>query len=343
MGDQRGVVSILMALLLPVVVGLAAFVIDMPYLLMTRQELQNAADVAALSGASSLYRNGSLNWEEAAQAAQRSVGMNSVAGMPLTTATVSTGYWTITNGNTTQSLHLPSSGASDAPAVRVSITKANGENGGGLMTVFARYWGIDALSATASAVAGRTSPSSIAPGYVFPMVVSQCLFDRYWNASADPPGPALDPLTRQPYVFKIPLSFGTCNSGDWSSLDLATTSGNSTDVIRSLVATLNTHVLSIGDSVWVKPGTANSLYTTANDCSAAGSKTCEWALVPVVANQYVPNALNTIQAFACVHILRAVGSSGKYVEVQMGNRCNPAAASGSGSGYGVLSSPKLFH
>ncbi|MBU3652546.1 MAG: pilus assembly protein, partial [Limnohabitans sp.] len=76
MGDQRGVVTILMALLLPVVVGLAAFVIDMPYLLMTRQELQNAADVAALSGASSLYRNGSLNWEEAAQAAQRSVGMN---------------------------------------------------------------------------------------------------------------------------------------------------------------------------------------------------------------------------------------------------------------------------
>jgi Flp pilus assembly protein TadG len=342
MDGQRGVVSVLMALLLPVILGLAAFVIDLPYLLMSRQELQNVADVAALSGAAALYRNGSLNWDEASQTAQRSLRMNTVAGVPPTSATVSSGYWNTTSANASLQVSPSSTGSGDAPAVRVQVTRAEGVNGGGLLTVFASTWGLTALPASASAVAGRTSPSSIAPGYVFPMVVSQCLFDRYWDASATPPGPMLDPATRLPYVFRIPQTFGACNSGDWSSLDLPTTSGNSTDVIRGLVSTLNTDALSIGDSVWVKPGTANGLYTAVNDCSAAGNKNCEWSLVPVVANQYVPNALNPIKAFACMHILRAVGSSSKYVEVQMSNRCNPAAASGSGSGYGVLSSPKLF-
>jgi Ca2+-binding RTX toxin-like protein len=54
-----------------------------------------------------------------------------------------------------------------------------------------------------------------------------------------------------------------------------------------------------------------------------------------------------VSAFACLRILSANGGSGKYVLVQMSNRCVNPKAGGSGPGYGVFSkiidlTPNLF-
>jgi Flp pilus assembly protein TadG len=48
---QRGTVLILFALLLPVFIGFMALAVDLAYLNLTRVEVQNAADAAALAGA----------------------------------------------------------------------------------------------------------------------------------------------------------------------------------------------------------------------------------------------------------------------------------------------------
>ncbi len=51
---QRGAVTMLVALMIPVFLGIAALVIDVAYLQFVRNELQNDADAAALAGAKQL-------------------------------------------------------------------------------------------------------------------------------------------------------------------------------------------------------------------------------------------------------------------------------------------------
>ena len=52
--DQRGAVAIIVALCLILFIGFTAFAIDIGHLTVVRNELQNAADGAALAGAGAL-------------------------------------------------------------------------------------------------------------------------------------------------------------------------------------------------------------------------------------------------------------------------------------------------
>jgi hypothetical protein len=54
-GEQRGAVLVLMAVLLIVLIGVAALAIDLGHLFVVKNELQNAADAGALAGAQALY------------------------------------------------------------------------------------------------------------------------------------------------------------------------------------------------------------------------------------------------------------------------------------------------
>ena len=55
--DQAGAVAVTVAILMFVLVGIAALAIDIGYLLVTRNELQNVADAAALAAARKLGDN----------------------------------------------------------------------------------------------------------------------------------------------------------------------------------------------------------------------------------------------------------------------------------------------
>ena len=338
---QRGSVTVLVAVLLPVLIGISAFAVDLGYRYLAQAELQNAADSAALAGASTLYRNGTLNWNEAISSAETAVNLNSVAGHKLSRGTVIKGYWNPSNSTPTLITSPTSLSQGDSPAISVTISKSSGINNGELTTFFAKYWGINSMPIRANAIAGRTSPNTIPPGYLFPVVITQCLYTKYWNATSVPPSPKIDPSTNRAYLFRLSSSqnYSGCNGGDWSSLDQ---NSNGTSTIRSLINNLNPNPLSIGDKVWVKPGVATSLFNDVNSCSAAGNKKCEYVLAPVVENNYTSNGTNSILAFACLRITQALGGSSKYIEVQMSNQCSPASASGVGLGYGVLSSPRLF-
>ena len=128
--DQRGAVAVLVALMLPVLTGAAAFAIDLAYVHVVRSEMQNDADAAALAGARALIDpvSGALGWSAATAKAQQSVTLNAAGGQTLRDAQVQTGYWNLT-GQPAGLQPLPvTPGTWDVPAVSVTLRKQDGEN-----------------------------------------------------------------------------------------------------------------------------------------------------------------------------------------------------------------------
>jgi Flp pilus assembly protein TadG len=338
---QRGSVSLMVAFLLPIFLGLAALAIDLVYLQIVRNEMQNDADAAALAGAGYFFdgTNGTPYWSLATQKAQVAVTTNTASGTALKTGTVATGYWNLVDTpKVLQALPMVPK-AYDAPAIQVTVAKAVNTNDGEVPTYFARYWGILSRPMQATAVAGLASPDSILPGGVFPMVIAQCMYDTYWNFNTTPAGPKLDPATGKPYIFKIgsAYQYATCASGEWTSL---LDDSNSTSDIRELIANGNPVELSIGQSIWIQTGAKAAVFGTVQNCSAAGNKKCEYVVIPTVTT-VTSHARAPIKAFACLHILDA-NQGGKYIQAEMSTKCKAPWGTGIGPNYGVVSPPSLF-
>ena len=340
---QKGAVALLVALTLPVLVGAAALAVDLAYLHVVRNELQNDADAAALAGARALYSSspGSPNWAAAQEQATLAIELNRAASGALKQGDVRTGYWNLSaqdNGFDTVST-TPS--AQDAPAVQVRVAKAEGQNTGPVRTFLASIWGVYAKPVQATAVAGVASPGSISPGGVFPFAMSECMYQKFWNASAQPPGPHNDPATGQPYVFKIGslYHYGNCDSGEWTSLDQKASGANEID---KLITEGNPVTLAVGDEVWMQSGVKTSLFQDVNRCSGAGNRKCEFVVVPTL-NQVVSGTMASIVGFACLNLKSAVGGNDKYILAQMSTQCKAPYGGGVGPNYGVVSPPSLFH
>jgi Flp pilus assembly protein TadG len=338
---QGGSVSLMVAFLLPVFLGLAALAIDLVYMQVVRNEMQNDADAAALAGAGYFFdgSNATPNWSLATEKAQTAITTNTAAGTALKTGTVATGYWSLVDTpKVLQTLPMVPK-AYDAPAIQVSVAKSANTNEGEVPTFFARYWGIVSQPMQATAVAGLASPNSILPGGVFPMVIAQCLYDTYWNFNATPAGPKIDPATYKPYVFKIGSSYkyATCASGEWTSL---LDDSNSASDIKELIEDGNPVELSIGQPIWIQTVAKASLFGTVEKCSAAGNKKCEYVVIPIV-NTVTSHSRMPILAFACLHVLDANQGS-KYIQVEMSTKCKAPWGTGIGPNYGVISPPSLF-
>ncbi|MCO4088108.1 MAG: hypothetical protein HEQ17_03805 [Limnohabitans sp.] len=157
---QKGAVTLLVALTLPVLVGAAALAVDMAHLHVVRNELQNDADAAALAGARALYNSptGSTDWSLAHAQAQAAIALNLAKGIQLTQGQVQTGYWNlVTPATGVQALPMTPT-ANDAPAVQVTVHKAQGQNDGPVRTFLAGILGTFTVPLQATAVAGVTSP-----------------------------------------------------------------------------------------------------------------------------------------------------------------------------------------
>jgi Flp pilus assembly protein TadG len=345
-GSQKGAVTVLVALMLPVLLGAGALAVDLAYLHVVRNELQNDADAAALAGARKLYANGAsaLDWSAAASTASNAIALNRAANHALSNGQVQTGYWDTTQ-NATGLQALPMTpGSNDVPAVQVTLGKSEGQNQGPVRTFLASIWGVYAKPVQATAVAGVTSPGSAALS--FPVAMSQCMYQNFWDMSAQPPAPRLDPKTKKPYVFKIGSAYhyASCDSGQWTPLNFSGKGANLIDKIIERDEDLfdpPPPMLSIGDSVQMDTGSKTSIYKAVEKCIDAKTNPCNWVVMPVL-DQVVPGSLATIRGFACLNILDAKGGSDKYILVQMGNQCPPLVAYGMGPNYGVVAPPSLF-
>lgn len=341
-GQQKGTVTVIVALFLPMLIGAGALVVDLAYLYVVRSELQNDADAAALAGARSLYKKtgANLDWVGAASKAQAAIALNRADGQALNQGQVQTGFWDITQAVAgLQPLPAIPSGT-DAPAVQVSVSRSDGQNQGPVQTFLASIWGISNKPVRATAVAGVTSPGLVQPGGLFPFAMSECMYKKYWNATTPPTGPRIDPLTGKVHVLQVGsfYQYDSCQSGEWSSLDFKASGAKTID---GMIQTGNPVTLAVGDDIWVQSGVKNILFQDVQKCSAAGDKTCEYALMPVL-SQVTPGAFAEIRGFACLHILRAVNGSKPFIEIEMSTQCKSPLSGGVGPDYGVVSPPSLF-
>ncbi len=343
---QNGAVTLLVALTLPILIGAAALAVDMAHLHVVRNELQNDADAAALAGARVLYNSttGSTDWSLAQAQAQAAIALNRATGIQLTEGRVQTGYWNLT-GSATSLQGLPMTPTvNDAPAVQVTVRKAEGQNSGPVRTFLAGILGTSTVPLQATAVAGVTSPGRAS--LTFPVAMSQCMYQKFWNMSAQPPAPVNDPKTGKPYVFKIGslYHYDNCDSGQWTALNFSGKGANTIDQILAHDQELfdpPPPMLSIGDTVFMDSGSKTSLYKAVEQCIKAKEYPCNTVVMPVL-DQVVAGTNATITGFACLKILGADGGNQKFIEVQMSNTCPPIPSGGVGPNYGVISPPSLF-
>jgi Flp pilus assembly protein TadG len=127
--DERGAVSIIVALLMVPLIGFAAISVDVAGLLLVRQQLHNGADAAALAIAQDCARDGGSCGSSSATA-QSMAASNLRSGTPQTVVTLSSGKVRVAASSTRADLFAPILGVRSTQ-VHASATVAYGSPTGG--------------------------------------------------------------------------------------------------------------------------------------------------------------------------------------------------------------------
>ncbi len=355
---QQGASLVLTVMMLTGILGFFALAIDVGYLFVVRNQLQNAADSAALSGANYLYplESTSPNWSLASSKATTTVQQNKVDNIALAVGTINTGYWNITGSPT--GLHASKSDAIsssnyDYPAVQVTITKT--ATNAVVNTFFAGVLGIKFFSPSATAVA----VGGLSPGYtkenILPFVIPGCVVGvvandsgtlKYYNNSGA--------LTYPDGQFQTESSYGaskpTCYTGQWTSLLINDPSGSAIiKTINALSSGGNSDdVFKIGDQLFLQSGTTAALYDLIGQCSVKGSvnkmdtagnatsyiaptnASCHYVIGAItcpssgLCDGVLTDSFTQVVGFVCVMVVNANSAdSSKYITYQVVPQSDP--------------------
>ncbi len=310
---QRGSVMLMVALMLPVLLGIAALAVDVGRIMLVKDELRRAAEAGALAGANGLLTSGAIDWSGAALRARNTVTQNAAAGTPLNDASVEPGYWNLATTGSGGSGFAPGTtqptGGNWAPALRVVVARdgtANGQvNGGPISLFFAPLLGKTLQNVTATAVAMQSAPGWVRAGALLPTAINKCMFDLYWDSATGTPKPVSpsSPYYNPSNPFELRIGsqnqYGTCSSGQWTVFESA-------DELRviQLLTTGNEFPMQVGDRTYINSsGVANNIYA-----SVVFPKTY---LVPVVSS--LTKGYQTIVAFAPFRVTNSVGANTKAI------------------------------
>ncbi len=296
--DESGSVTVIAALAMVVLLGAAALAVDIGRMAVVKSELQKAADSAALAGARGLNMGPPFpQWTKGESQAIDAATKNSVSGQLIAVYHVDVGYWDLSwQGNTTVALKSTGivPGATDVPAVRVTLRRDTGENGGRLTMLFASALGFDP-----AAVMGRTTAiclpmpvNCIDPGMGFPLATPETFVKTLW---------AMDP----PPTFRIGSYYHDPTGGQWTSF---LTDANDVPTIRALIDSGNPGPLKVGDQIYIQPGTKTTIY------NEAVTRVGDTVVLPVVADDFMTKEHTPILAFVPFKITAAEGGDGKYIE-----------------------------
>lgn len=331
---QRGTMSFVFVSFVLMALAFSAFSVDIGRYYLAANELQTAADAAAIAGARSLFTgnlNSTANWSAANANAASAVQLNVSGGSTLTAATVQTGFWNLTGYPAGMQSSSIVPGTYDSPAVQVTVSRATGLNGGPLAFMFAPLFGVNATPVTATAVAVVSAPGYVVAGALYPVALGQCIFDQYWNTQTG--SPKIDPTTGQAYTFQVTngTTYGGCIPGQWTSFQ---TNANDVPTVRGLMANGNPTQLSLGMSIWIEPGVKTTIYSSVLSNIDV--------LLPVVAQ--LTSSTATILGFAAFHIDFAVSGGGSnYIQGHLITRINAPSSSQQISTYGAYVAPRLAH
>jgi hypothetical protein len=233
------------AVVLVVLLGMSAVAIDYGHMVSVSRELHKAADAGALAGARFLVpyvgAPSTPNWISGQNKASDTALLNRADNQALTNCLVEYGYWNLITRTLQSSGIAPT--ASHLPAVQVTITKAEGLNGGPIRMFFAPILGVRTRDLSARAAAVISFPQGVGKGALKPMVATKDIVENYWDRS-DPLHPGL------PFQFKL----GDGNQADdtmWSTFKVI---DNSNAYTKKLINEGNPDPLYIGDSIHLQPG-----------------------------------------------------------------------------------------
>jgi Flp pilus assembly protein TadG len=188
--SEKGVTLVYVAILLVVFLGMTALAVDIGYLMVSRNELQNAADASALAATrklGSIYQAMSYddqqsyvcNPNDIIPVAQLTAASNMAATQFVTVpdADVVIGTWDTTTKVLSPTLNQP-----DAVGVTTRRDDTPGV-GGRVGTFFAQIFNIQSLPVTATAVAALTGQGTSEPGELqLPVGVSRSKFTGQPNS-----------------------------------------------------------------------------------------------------------------------------------------------------------------
>lgn len=188
--NESGAVIVMVAIALIVLLAIAALAVDIGYLLASRNELQNAADASALAATrhlGSIYEPMSYEAQQSyvcnpgdiIPVAQAAALSNQVAGEAVTvlggdglSGDVVIGTWNPSSKTLTPTLNQPD-------AVRVTARRDPSVTAGQVGTFFARIFGIDNVSVTATATAALSAISTAnLADLELPVGISKVWFER---------------------------------------------------------------------------------------------------------------------------------------------------------------------
>lgn len=326
--DESGAVAVIVAILLTVFLGVAALAVDIGHLAIVKNELQNAADATALAAANHFYPHTPTStatapdWNAAEVEAGNAIGMNKSDGVALTDCEVQTGYWNLASTPYGLQGQGITPGPKDAPAIKVTVRRVAGSNGGPVQNFIAGVIGKPTSDMSAEAVAVSASPGTMRPGALLPIAISKEVADK----AGDYNSPSK--------TVRIGSSYHYPNSmaGQWTSLDL---DRNDVPTIRGLIENGNPTPLGVGDNIWIQPGTKTALYKDV----PVGTD----ALFPVVDTVLsdVTHSEVPIHGFIGFHITASVGGSGKYIEGYFIFNYYAGLGGPIGPNYGAFSPPRL--
>jgi hypothetical protein len=338
--DQSGSVIVIVAILLTVLLGFAALAVDIGRLMVAKNELQNAADAAALAGASHLYPQippsspSPPDWTTATTEATNSIGLNKSDRETLTSGTVQAGYWDYASPPPGPSYTLKGTGippgAQDFAAVQVTIPIA-------VQHWLAPIIGINTSNVSAMATAVMASPGTAFEGATMPFAISEgaaTQLNFYENFEiADIDG-----------VKKCNRNGNPTQCGQWTTL--LSDGSNSNSWIKDLIkGAESSPEVSIGGSINIVPGTRTSSYKEVID-NLLG----ETVLLPVVRSDNPsqpdipdsPGGYRTITGFVCFKIVSVYKHGNKsYITGHMVSPCYAAGTGGFGPNNGAYSPPRL--
>jgi Flp pilus assembly protein TadG len=325
--NQSGAILILASFVMVVMLGITALVVDISHLHVVKQEMQNAADSAALRGANFLERdeNGKpipLNTPQtvAINKAISAATTHEVIKQNLAAAdlNIRTGYW---DWKTSSIDNQPSN--TKPPAIEVTVTKNH------VALFFARIFGFNQTSLQSKTIAIAPSPDTVQRGaLILPLAISECVFAT---------------LTSTGSVYIGISATGTCTpQGAWGTIE----SSLSKEEIQAIIkGEKQQPEAKVGLTVTVNTDVDADSFKLVENCRVDTS--CRYAILPVLSTIKFnsPTATdNKINGFACVEI-KSVKDTGnpKYVEVSRASGCQSGFFTGlPGPNYGVYVPSKLI-
>jgi len=185
--NQAGATAVIVAIVLPMLIAFGVLAVDVGYMYVTKNELQNVADASALAGARYLgwtyeglsraeQQDHDFSRSDIVDVVQQIAGRNQAAKMNIfiNDADVLIGDWDAETGlenlRLTATFTLPD-------AVRVIARRDNSANGP-ILTFFARIFNIATVNVVADATAALTGPTIVDEGELkTPFGISERMFD----------------------------------------------------------------------------------------------------------------------------------------------------------------------